>query len=533
MKYFLIITILQGAMTVYSQVEKTKQAPSTEAVQDKNQLRIMELEDSLVSSTDRRKNFDLRFELFGRYLGSEPEKAMLQLDQCEELANQTGDSLLMVKAANARGTVLKNRGELKEALNVYRLALETARRNNYEDQTMYLLNNLAMVHTLMASFDMALKYNLESLRIRESRDDSVSVSVALNNIGNVYDEIGDYNNALRYYERSYQMKVRSGMQYDIEKTLNNIASVYMKLGYFTKAEDNIRAVLRLCSHTTCGSEILAMAYSTLGEVYFKKSKLDSAENCFKKSIALFEKINLSKHVSSNYYWLAKVNVGIGKYDLGLDFLNKSQMVAEKANYVNLILRNYELYVEIFLNEGNFKAAYEMQSLYNELNSNRLNGELVGRIARIETEYKERENLAMISSQSKILALQLEAIEQHQMINFSLVMVVLLVIGLVAVLFKINRQKQQINDILGQRVKERTFELENNRDKLKHAHDEQYIVLKHVSSDLTASLATLKGLIDAMSTDIQPHYKDYLMQVAASAERVLKYVNRYVDSELAT
>ena len=70
----------------------------------------------------------------------------------------------------------------------------------------------------------------------------------------------------------------------------------------------------------------------------------------------------------------------------------------------------------------------------------------------------------------------------------------LVIIISVILAKNNKHKQLINKLLDERVKERTRELEMNRDALQRAWQERDALISKASSDIQSSIATLKGVV---------------------------------------
>ncbi len=469
--------------------------------------------------TTGKKNFDLRFELFGRYLGTAPEKAMIHLNQCVQVANQLGDSLLIVKTSNARGTVLRQRGDLKQAIRTFEGALATARRNEYCDQIMYLLNNLALSYTELSSFDQALRYHFESLKFREEQGDAFDVSITLNNIGTVYHELKDLESALDYYERSYKIKKENGIQHDTERSLLNIGLVLIDAGKYDMAESRIREVFIICETSMCRPEMLLEAHSAYGKVLIMKKEYHESKTHLLKSISLAKSLDLSKTCATNYYWIALLEFRINEWDSALTYLDLSDRLAQKSGFQKVILENYLLYGQIFKARREFERALDFQIRYNELNSEIVNGDLIRKISRIETEFAERENSTKIAAQSRILALQQDSLNQQEMLNLSLGIIASLAIILAAVLVKLNRKKQEVNRMLDERVRERTDELRKSSHVASHVQEEQAVRMRWMATELTAMLATFKGLSNNASKDLSSREAAYFREAEANIRKM--------------
>ena len=526
MKYFLLFTILCGATICISQEKHNGPDTLKPSVPDKNLQRIQQLKQDLAGANEE-LSFDIRFELFGRYLGIEPDTAMVFLNKCIEQAKESGDSLWMVKTSNANALVLRNKGDLTGAIRIFESLLPIAKRNNFSDQVKYLLNNLALSYTTLASFEKALKCHFESLKIREAECNPLDISVTLNNIGIVYHEMSDFQNAYLFYNRSYMVKLKNNVKHDIERSLLNIGVVMIDLDKPDIAESKIRDALGICVDSNCSSDLMLEVYKAMGVILLKQKKYTESENYFLKSLRLSQVLGLSNRCASNYYWLACVKFSETKVGEAIKYLDMSQVLAERSRFQNTLLKNYLLYTKIYIYQKDYLKAIEFQTKYNQLNSEILNGDLIGKISRIQTDYEERGNIAKIFTQSKIMALQEAAIRQQQLVNLSLGAVGCLSIGFVIVLFRNNKQKHGINRILDQLVKERTLELQSNSVQLKHAHDEQTVILHRVASDMTTTLATFRGLSNTASVDLKPEQAIYFKKAEVTVERVVNYVNKHL------
>ena len=192
----------------------------------------------------------------------------------------------------------------------------------------------------------------------------------------------------------------------------------------------------------------------------------------------------------------------------------------------ITLENYQLYTKIYTQKKDYQRALNYQRLYNQLSTEILNGDLIGKISRIQIDKEQRENTSKLVSQAAIMTFQEESLQRHRVLNVLIGAVGILTMGLAIMLYKINRHKQKVNGVLDQLVKERTFELKNNRDELKRAHDGQTLITNKLSSDLVSSLATLRGLSNMASKDLPQEQRVYFNEVEAMAEKLVNQVNKY-------
>ena len=247
---------------------------------------------------------------------------------------------------------------------------------------------------------------------------------------------------------------------------------------------------------------------------------------FRKSLELSQTIGLSKLTAANFYWLASVKFEGNQIDSAINFLDRSQRIVSKYSLPKITLENYQLYTKIYTQKKDYQRALNYQRLYNQLNTEILNGDLIGKISRIQIDKEQRENTSKLVSQAAIMTFQEESLQRHRVLNVLIGAVGILTMGLAIMLYKINRQKQKVNEVLDQLVKERTFELKNNRDELKRAHDGQTLITNKLSSDLVSSLATLRGLSNMASKDLPQEQRVYFNEVEAMAEKLVNQVNKY-------
>ena len=154
--------------------------------------------DSLKNELEKSSDVD-RFEiligLFRESISTDYATALDYAKQAGAQAEALGDSLFMVRAYNAEGWVKMKIGHPQQAIPYFEKALNIAKMKNFNEQTKFLLNNMAQAYTDMASYDKALDYNFQSLEIREREGDPTSISITYNNIGSVYSYLKNYESA--------------------------------------------------------------------------------------------------------------------------------------------------------------------------------------------------------------------------------------------------------------------------------------------------------------------------------------------------
>ncbi len=502
---------------------------------------------------DSKKRFEIEFELFKQFNASDQDQALLHANRSLEQALLLGDSMSIVRSYNARGYVLKNQGDLRQAIRTYEKALAIAKRNKFDNQVKFLLNNLALSHTSSASFDKALQYNFESLRIREAEGDALDISVALNNIGLVYQDLEDYDNALIYFEKSYRKKVEGKVSHDLDRSLINLGIVYNELGNFADAEVKLKKALAVCDSLQCNRpDNVAQANAALGTSLMGQEEFEQADRYYQQSLSYYQGAGDSEQTASVLSELAMLRYRQKQMDEAIRYLDQSQEIAKETSFRKLTRDNYLNYSRVYSALNDYKKASQYLDLYIRLNGEIFNGDLIRNISRIQTDYEERENIKTIAEKDEILELNEERIQQQRLLNILLGVVIVLSTALILVVFR-NYQKikavngalaaakrviEDQNMLLDQQVKDKTKELVDTNENLQKVNDELDNFIYKTSHDIRGPLASLKGMVNLAMMDVKDDKAlGYLAKLDLTAEKLnmvltrLLIVNRINHAEL--
>ena len=498
------------------------------------------------------QRFDILFDLFRENIPIDLDEALSYANKAYDQAIIDGDSLRIVKALSARGGMLKNKGELSQAILLYEAGLGIAKRNKFGNQVKYILNGLALSYTLSASYDKALNYHFESLKIREEEGKPGDISVALSNIGLVYQELRDFENALVYYEKSYKVMIQSGVTYGLERCLINMGLVYNALGRYDQTESKIKEAFTLCETSECKPDVLAEADQALGIALLERHDYAQAEMYFQRSLEISNKVGFADYKASILSWLAVSRYDQKMMNEAIGFLDKSQEVAKETGYRKQVLENYLLYSKIYSVKGDYQKASQYQDRYIKLYGDIFNADLIKNISRIQTDYEEQENIKTIAEKDQNLALNQELIRQQQILNWLLGAVVVLISALGVVIYRNYQKIKTVNAalasakrvievqnlLLDKQVQEKTKELVDTNEQLVKVNDELDNFIYKTSHDIRGPLASLKGMVNLAIMDVKDDKAlGYLSKLDLTAEKLnmvltrLLIVNRINHTEL--
>lgn len=213
---------------------------------------------------------------------------------------------------------------------------------------------------------------------------------------------------------------------------------------------------------------------------------------------------------------------------------------------------YRLEAKFYSESGDFKkASYYFQKV-NEVNDSIFHADVIKNLTRVQTQYAQRENLAIIAEKNSILALNEKLISQQRSFNILLGIIVVLSTTLVIVVYQNYRKikavnaelataKQIIEDhnkFLDQLVEQKTKELVNSNEALVKVNDELDNFIYKTSHDIRGPLASLKGMVNLAIMDVKDEKAlGYLQKLDLTAEKLnmiltrLLIVNRINHAEL--
>lgn len=501
--------------------------------------------DSLIRVIDTVGEEQLRLqglvELSLEYFEHNNHLCLQYADQAHELALSIGDSLIIVKSARIMGQMYRRLGDLNKSMQFLNEAYPIAKRNNFIYDYKRILNALAAAYILRADYDKALEFNFQSLLLREQEGDKAEISIALNNIGLVYFKLKNYEQAIKYYLKSMDYKNSSGNNIDLDKLLINLGLCYNQIGEFSQAQKYILQGFETCLGS-CDPDLLAEGKFALGVSYYMQKEYTLAEINFRESYVLAASNENKRFEIENLVYLGELSAAQKKFNEAKKYFLEAEAKAKPIGYSQLLIDTYLHYSKMLNNLQQFEEAAVYQQKYIALKDSLFNEELVKNIAKVQTNYAERENIATIASNEIV-------IKQSRELSVAIAVIALLAGLLVLVLQFGNRNIKRVNAKLSEakeviqeknqelanknreldfQVEKKTADLAKANSSLKQVNDELDNFIYKTSHDIRGPLASLKGMCNVALMDVtDPTALDYLRKLDATAERLNTILTRLV------
>ncbi len=480
------------------------------------------------------------------------EEALDFARQAHAFALKTGrDSLQIVESGRLSGQLLRRMHKLDESIAMLEKIRPIAERNHLEAELARILNSLALGYTFRAEYDKALEYNFQSLVMREKKGTIRDIGIALSNIGLTYYKMGSYQLALEYNAQAQTACKEAGAKPEVIQGLVNMGLCYIELGRSAEAQGSFEEALSLCS-SDCRDETIMQAEFGLGNAYFQQENLVEANLHYRKSHALSISEGDSRYIIENLLKLAEIALIQRNLGIAREYLDLAEKMPEKNDYREILKAFYRREAEYYTAISDFKkASYYFQKV-TEATDSIFSNEVIKNISRTQSQFAERENLAIIAAKDDVLALKEQSIKQQQSVTILLLVVVVLTTALVLVVYRNYRKikivnaelasaKQIIEDhnrFLDHLVEQKTRELLDSNESLLKVNDELDNFIYKTSHDIRGPLASLKGMVNLAIMDVKDEKAlGYLGKLDITAEKLnmiltrLLIVNRINHAEL--
>lgn len=358
--------------------------------------------------------------------------------QAIELAKELNSELDLADLYKMRGTSYYFNSQYDKALMSYTMALKLYEKINNKKGIAGIYNEIGVLYTKDKNYNEALK-NLENAKkIANEIKDTTSLCASLNNAGIVYEYTLKYDLALKNYNQAINM-------YELIK-------------------DEVG---------------LSYGYENIGAIYLLQKKYNSAIELFNKSLALRKKNKLEQGITISYFYLAETYKELKDNSTSSNYYDSSLNKAISIQYTDYIQKNYQALSNLYLNQKDYKMAYEFQIQATKIKDSLLNEQKIKQLSEWQTIYEVERKTNENELLKKTNELNAQKVKNK---NFVLLIVSLLfIISIVlAWLFYKNKQHKIANE-----TKNKIHLAEQiQREKISHdLHDNVGAQLSYIVSNL--------------------------------------------------
>ncbi|MBI4645973.1 MAG: tetratricopeptide repeat protein [Bacteroidia bacterium] len=342
--------------------------------------------------------------------------------------------------------------------------------------------DIASVYEQQSDYKNAIENYLPALKLYEKINNIDGITFCLNQLGNTYYALGKYAKALEYLNQCLAIDEKQGNTEGIVMSLNNLANNYQKLGLLDTAYTLHNRLLNI--RLELGDSLaIAQSLGNLGSVLSEQKKYDNALKYFSNALKLFTNLKKTDDIGISYNNIAEVYMKRRMFTQALENAMLGLQVAREANLKSVVKDIYKTLSKIFELQQDYGQAFRYQQLYNEIKDSLITEESTRLIAEMQTSFETEKKEKEIELLSKEKELQKSAINRRNIIIWSTIGGLILVIFFIVFLwnrFVIIRSQKSIIErqkiIVDKKSKELQTALSNITDSINYAKRIQQAVL---------------------------------------------------------
>jgi serine phosphatase RsbU (regulator of sigma subunit) len=476
------------------------------------------LESLLAKTTVDTARANLLSQIAWEYKLNDPEKSKKQAEEALAISLKTGYEPIEAASYNVLGVYYYLKHNYKSGRNYFEKALKLYKKLNNIKGLGSCYSNIASILTETANYDSAIIYAQISLQYRMELKKEKPIADCYTNLGNIYNLKGDYALAAENLFKAVKVYERINDSYGLGMSYYNIARTFYMQG---KQDDAIRYVQKSrVERIKMGDKSgVATTYLLEGSAKEQQRKFEEAAADINKAIAIEKEVGDTYNLQYSYSVLANIFFNYKQFDLALEYYLKSREIAvETGNTQAISTLDYAI-GSVYAGMGDMKKALEYQlnslkvsteikakedqknsllalsqtyskmkrfdlaydylnqymafkdTLMNEANTNQLN--------QLQTQYESEKKQKEIELFRKNDEIQNERIARQNVINYTVIAGLLLVLVLAFISFKRYREKKRANEEI---TEQKEIIEEKNKEILDSIHYAKRIQKALLASD---------------------------------------------------
>jgi tetratricopeptide (TPR) repeat protein len=462
------------------------------------------------------------YELSFEFIRTDKAKALQLIGEAEEAALLSGDTLSIVKSKRVQAQIMSFMDRIEESRKLLYDILPLAMRHDFKSERLNIEYTLGKLALLVGRYDKALQLYFGTVELAKELGDKETIAFALNSIGMAYYKLKDYPKALDYYKES--LKIRSLKSTESLAIFANISLCYAHLADYKNATLYVKKSFGDCG-VDCPEMFMVIIEYARGVIAYGEKRFSIAEQHFLQSYRLARRSKDTRLQLDNIYLLAEIYIGRANYQRGQQYLLQAEKLIDLNTSFNLeTIKILSTFSELYLKLRDYRRAALYQSKYIELKDSIYNEELTTNLMRTQADFLERENRNKIASQNHVIALKEEIINRQNVLNVVSGLLGLLMMAFIILLFRNYQNKKSINILLNDKIKERTRDLELNRNQLVTTLRERELAVNRDLREINKTLMTIKGLCFTGIKDVsEPVAISYIKRIDQTSSNLSGYL----------
>lgn len=388
------------------------------------------------------------FLLLGQYAHS--QRMSTEVDSLKSvLAEATSDNdkmRLQLEISNRIGY-----DNSKEAIQYAEQSLELALKSKNQDVAFTAYCQLSNLHHILYDYNKGIEYGLKALKLSESMGSDRKMGQANNVLGLTYQVLGDYDTAIDYFLKAYAAVKTTDDEAYLAIIANNVANTYFYLKNWEKSLQyhDIALAIRKKGNNDYG---IAASYNDMSCVYIEMGNYDAADSLMPISLELMEQLQdvEGRALASGTYGRLKFHQGFYKESIRL--MNYSTEIAMDINAMSIVLENLEIAWQAYKELGKTTESFHTYQQFIHIRDSIKSEENTIAFTQKELQYEfDKQSISdSLASEAKQDRIRLEGEQKAERLTYLIfggLGIALVLIALLVILARSNRQKKRDNETI--------------------------------------------------------------------------------------
>ncbi len=327
------------------------------------------------------------------------------------------------------------------------------------------LNNLGNSYLDRGEIKKALECHIQVLKLREELGNKVGIAYSYLNLGNIYFRVGNEEKALQSYEQSIKILYGIGDTLRVATCLSNMGSIFSNQGKVKEAESYYLKSLAIKKRFK-DDDGIAEIYSNLSIILMDAAKYTQALDYAFQTIPLYGEAGSKLGKAIAYSNIGDIYDHMGDLNNAIKYQEISLQLAKEMQTSYMLETCYQLLATAYSKKNDYKNAVMYAELFSRLRDSVMSSENSKQITEMQTRFetgKKEKEIELLQKDKSIRDLEISkqdsSIKRQRIIIYTVIGGFLLVIALISMILRSNRQRKKIN--IGLETKNEEIELQKS------------------------------------------------------------------------
>ena len=452
-----------------------------------------------------------------------PDSALYYANRAELLLNRNDPDNELPDLYELKGSIYQNLNVWERSLSYYKKAYDGfLRLENHQEAGICALR-LGNTYYELGDFSEAYFYYLQSLNAYERGGDRKGIAKMENNLGIVAHEMGKLDEAEKHYRNAWNIYHRLGDESDRSLSLNNLGLIHYDRDNYDSAlyyyQEGIELLKPLVDESKDIRYVLSAILNNCALTYSDKGEFPRALRYLKEGLKLAQASGDQYNLGAVYISLGSIYGKLNRIDSAMYFFHHSLKIAREKEYKQLEMEAYNELAQMNASFGSYASAYNWLQRYDTLNQEIFNEEQSAQIARLRNRYEQ-----------ELTEQEMDQLQASSMVQLALNKVLIALIALALVLVTLIAVNLRSRKIKSEQLAERNRQLSEAMEKLSESSQELEAlnrskdrIFSVVAHDLRNPVAGVNGFAELLYENfakLNPKtQKEYVLQIVQGTQRV--------------